>query len=57
MKIELNPFKIKTIESNTPIRITMDDGTEYTAYCFEFTNKTTYESVDEDKEYRVEVTE
>lgn len=57
MKIELNPFKIKTIESNTPIRITMDDGTEYTAYGFEFTNKTTYESVNEDKEYRVEVTE
>lgn len=54
MDITLNPFEIKTIESSTPIQITMEDGSKYVAYQFKFGNKTTYQTRDE-KTYIVEV--
>lgn len=46
MEITLNPFEIKTIESNTPICITMEDGSKYMAYQFKFDNKTVYQTRD-----------
>ena len=44
MEIILNPFEIETIESNTPICITMEDGSKYVAYQFKFENKTVYQT-------------
>lgn len=46
MEIRLNPFEINTIESNTPICITMEDGSKYMAYQFKFDNKTVYQTRD-----------
>lgn len=46
MEIRLNPFEIDTIESNTPICITMEDGAEYISYQFTFENKTVYQTRD-----------
>ena len=47
MDIRLDPYEIKTIEANTPVRITMEDGTEYIAYQFEFKDKTIYQTSEE----------
>lgn len=46
MEIRLNPFEIDTIESNTPICITMEDGSKYIAYQFKFDNKIVYQTRD-----------
>lgn len=46
MDIRLDPYEIKKIESNTPICITMEDGTEYISYQFTFENKTVYQTRD-----------
>ena len=46
MEIILDPFEIETIESNTPVCITMEDGSKYVAYQFKFENKTVYQTRD-----------
>lgn len=46
MEIRLNPFEIETIESDTPICITMEDDSKYIAYQFKFENKTVYQTRD-----------
>ena len=46
MEIILNTFEIDTIESNTPVCITMEDGSKYVAYQFKFENKTVYQTRD-----------
>ncbi|HFI0464407.1 TPA: hypothetical protein ACGO1T_001760 [Streptococcus suis] len=46
MEIRLNPFEIDTIESNTPICVTMEDGSKYIAYQSKFENKTVYQTRD-----------
>lgn len=47
MKNRIDPYEIKKIESNTPITITMEDGSTFTAYNFEFINKVSIRSTDD----------
>lgn len=48
MKDQIDPYEIKTIESITPITITMEDGSTFTATRFKFINQEASHSIDGD---------
>lgn len=45
---KIDPYEIRTIESNTPITIRMEDGSTFIAYNFEFIDKESVRSRDGD---------
>ena len=54
MNEHIDPTEIKSIESNTPITITFNDGSRFTAYSFVFEDATHYVSR-EDEAWEVTV--
>ena len=54
MEIKIDPTEIRSIESNTPVTITFNDGTKFTAYSFVFEDLTHYASR-EDEAWEVTV--
>ena len=54
MNEHIDPTEIKSIESNTPITITFDNGNTLTAYSFVFEDLTHYASR-EDEAWEVNV--
>ena len=54
MNEHIDPTEIKSIESNTPVTITFNDGSRFTAYCFVFEDATHYVSR-EDESWEVTV--
>ena len=50
----IDPTEIKSIESNTPVTITFNDGSRFTAYSFIFEDATHYASR-EDEAWKVTV--
>ena len=45
MNEHIDPTEIKSIESNTPITITFNDGSRFTAYSFVFEDATREDEV------------
>ena len=54
MNEHIDPTEIRSIESNTPITITFNDGSRFTAYSFIFEDLTHYASR-EDEAWEVTV--
>ena len=54
MNEHIDPTEIKSIESHTPITITFDDGSRFTAYSFIFEDATHY-ATREDEAWEVTV--
>lgn len=54
MKNSIDPTEIKSIESSTPVTITFNDGSTFTAYSFIFEDTTHYVSR-EDESWRVDL--
>ena len=54
MDMKIDPTEIKSIESNTPVTITFDNGNTVTAYSFIFEDATHYASR-EDEAWEVTV--
>ena len=54
MNKHIDPTEIKSIESNTPVTITFNDGSRFTAYSFVFEDATHYASR-EDESWEVTV--
>ena len=54
MNEHIDPTEIKRIESNTPVTITFNDGSRFTAYSFVFEDLTHYVSR-EDESWEVTV--
>ena len=54
MNEHIDPTEIKSIESNTPVTITFNDGSGFTAYSFVFEDATHYASR-EDEAWEVTV--
>ena len=54
MNEHIDPTEIKSIESNTPVTITFNDGSRFTAYSFVFEDMTHYAS-HEDEAWEVTV--
>ena len=48
MNEHIDPTEIKSIESNTPVTITFNDGSRFTAYSFVFEDATHYASREDD---------
>ena len=44
MNEHIDPTEIRSIKSNTPVTITFNDGTKFTAYSFIFEDATHYAS-------------